>query len=243
MREDLQPFEEKETWLTRGAIEPVGRIVRSWNQVFLVRVDDGQQHGLAIYKPRAGEYPLWDFPHGSLCLREMAAYHLSRALGWPHIPPTVLRDGPNGFGMVQQFIEADPKANYFTLRQDRLPDLLPVALFDCLVNNTDRKGGHLLLDRQGHIWAIDHALTFHVEPKLRTVIWDFVGRAIPAPYRNDLARIQEQLEPGQALGERLARLLSAREMEALRERLEGLLTSRRFPHPDPHQVHLPWPLI
>lgn len=157
MREDLQPFEEKETWLTRGAIEPVGRIVRSWNQVFLVRVDDGQQHGLAIYKPRAGEYPLWDFPHGSLCLREMAAYHLSRALGWPHIPPTVLRDGPNGFGMVQQFIEADPKANYFTLRQDRLPDLLPVALFDCLVNNTDRKGGHLLLDRQGHIWAIDHA--------------------------------------------------------------------------------------
>jgi hypothetical protein len=243
MAENTYPFDETAIRLARGRMELVRQFVRSWNHVFLVRVEDGEQQVLAVYKPRAGEYPLWDFPQGTLCLREVAAYRLSRALGWPRIPPTVLRDGPYGLGMVQQFIEADSQANYFTLRESRRVDLLPVALFDHLVNNTDRKGGHLLLDPDGRIWAIDHALTFHVEPKLRTVIWDFAGEPIPTPRLEDLSRLRGQLEAGQPLEQDLARFLSPAELDRLRERLDHLLALGRFPHPDPHRAHLPWPLV
>ena len=243
MAESTYPFDETAIWLARGRMEPVKQFVRSWNQVFLMRVEDGERQGLAIYKPRAGEYPLWDFPRGTLCLREVASYRLSRALGWPRIPPTVLRDGPYGLGMVQQFIEADPKANYFTLQESQRANLLPVALFDHLVNNADRKGGHLLLDPEGHIWAIDHALTFHVEPKLRTVIWDFVGEPIPAPYPEDLIRLRGQLEAGQPLQQDLARFLSLADLDGLRRRLDHLLALNRFPHPDPQRAHLPRPLV
>lgn len=236
-------MEETLRWLARGHLEIVGQMDRSWNQVFLVRVDDGSREGMAIYKPRAGEYPLWDFPRGTLCLREVAAYRLSHVLGWPLIPPTVLRDGPYGLGVVQQFIEADPEANYFTLKEKHRAALLPVALFDHLVNNADRKGGHLLLDPEGRIWAIDHALTFHAEPKLRTVIWDFAGEEVPAPYLEDLRRLKGELRAGRPLARQLSRLIRPKELEKLGERLEFLLSFRRFPHPDPHRVHLPWPLI
>ena len=235
--------EEALRWLSHGRMEVVGEVFRSWNQVFLVRVDDGERKGAAIYKPRAGEYPLWDFPRGTLCLREAAAYRLSRALGWPRIPPTVLRDGPYGLGVVQQFIEADPEVNYFSMGEAWREQLLPVALFDHLVNNADRKGGHLLVDREGWVWAIDHALTFHTEPKLRTVIWDFAGEGIPEPYLEDLRRVGRELEAGRPLENALSRLLSPAEVEKLRERLEFLLHLRRFPHPDPHRAHLPWPLV
>lgn len=231
------------TWLGSGEIELLGRFVDSWNAVFLVQVDDGQHQGQAIYKPRRGEYPLWDFPNHTLCLREVAAYRLSQALGWPNVPPTLLRDGPLGPGMFQLYIDADPQATYFSLREHRRPDLQPVALFDVLTNNADRKGGHLLLDKQGLIWAIDHALTFHVEPKLRTVIWDFVDEPIPGPYPADLRRLRRTLQAGQPLAEELAGLLSPTEVDALRERLKRLLVDSRFPQPDPHRRHLPWPLV
>lgn len=230
-------------WLSQGQMALVGRFVQTWNAVFLAEVDDGERRGQAIYKPQRGEYPLWDFPHGTLCLREAAAYRLSRALGWPHVPPTVLRDGPFGFGMVQQFIEADPQATYFTLRESRLADLMPVALFDHLVNNADRKGGHLLLDGDGRIWAIDHALTFHVEPKLRTVIWDFAGQAIPDAHLSSLDSLREGLEAGRGVEQELDGLLSAEELDALRQRLRALLTTRQFPQPDPDRRFLPWPLV
>jgi len=238
-----EPLEETLAWLSHGRMEIVGRIVRSWNHVFLARMDDKERTGLAVYKPRAGEYPLWDFPHGTLCLREMAAYRLSLALGWPPIPPTVLRDGPYGFGMVQQFIKANPKADYFTLRQDRLADLLPVALFDHLINNADRKGGHLLVDADGRIWAIDHALTFHEEPKLRTVIWDFAGEPIPTQHLRDLRRLQEEIAGEHPLQQELTRLLSGEEIAALQQRLAALVEMERLPPPDPERVHLPWPLV
>jgi uncharacterized repeat protein (TIGR03843 family) len=229
--------------LSQGQVELVGQIMSSSNVIFLARVDDGNLQSLAIYKPRRGERPLWDFAHGTLCLREVAAYVLSQMLGWPLIPPTVLRDGPYGPGALQLFIDADHEANYFTFREERWPDLLPVVLFDVLTNNADRKGGHLLLDHWDRIWAIDNALTFHAEPKLRTVIWDFGGEPIPGEYLADLRRLQERLAGKDALRQALADLLSEAEIAALRARLAKLLQDAAFPHPDPTRRQVPWPVV
>jgi hypothetical protein len=229
--------------LLEGRVELVGQILYSSNVIFLASVVDQDVQTLAVYKPHRGERSLWDFPQGTLCLREVAAYVVSRALGWPLIPPTVLRDGPHGIGALQLFIDADPEANYFSLCEERQPDLLPVALFDILANNADRKGGHLLLDERDHIWAIDNALTFHSEPKLRTVIWDFAGEPIPEAYQADLRELQEQLASEGPLRETLIKLLAEEEMAALGARLAALLESPVFPQPDPHRRQVPWPLV
>jgi uncharacterized repeat protein (TIGR03843 family) len=229
--------------LSQGQVELVGRILSSSNVIFLARVDDRDVQALAIYKPRQGERPLWDFDHGTLCLREVATYVLSRALGWPRIPPTVLRDGPYGPGALQLYIDADPEANYFTFHEERLPDLLPVALFDVLANNADRKGGHVLLDQWDRVWAIDNALTFHSEPKLRTVIWDFAGERIPEEYVADLTRLQRHLAGESELHRTLAALLAEDEVAALQDRLIELLESAVFPYPDPTRRQIPWPMV
>ncbi|MCX7683442.1 MAG: SCO1664 family protein [Anaerolineae bacterium] len=231
--------------LSQGHLEPLGRMPAGSNVIFLTRVvaRKGGAEVLAVYKPGCGERPLWDFPHGTLCFREVAAYLVSRELGWPSVPPTVLRDGPYGIGALQLYIDALPQANYFTLRTERLPDLMPIALFDLVTNNVDRKGGHLLLDREGRIWAIDNALTFHPLPKLRTVIWDFAGEAIPSSYLADLSRFQEQLNKPTPIIETLSMLLSAEELAALRRRLAALLERGVFPRPDPTRRQLPWPLV
>jgi len=224
-------------------VELLGQILSSSNIIFLTSVDDGELQAMAVYKPRRGERSLWDFSHGTLCTREVAAYVVSQALGWPLIPPTVLRDGPYGPGALQLYIDADPEANYFTFREERLPDLLPVALFDILVNNADRKGGHLLLDIRGHIWAIDNALTFHTESKLRTVIWDFAGQPIPEEYQAVLRRLQEHLAGESAPCQMLAKLLIEDEVAALQGRLAALLEDGFFPHPDPTRRQVPWPVV
>jgi hypothetical protein len=229
--------------LSQGHVELLGRILSSSNIIFLTSVDDGDLQALAIYKPCQGERPLWDFPHGTLCLREVAAYVVSQALGWPLIPPTVLRGGPHGPGAFQLYIDADPEANYFTFREERQPDLLLVALFDVLVNNADRKGGHLLLDAEGRIWAIDNALTLHPEPKLRTVIWDFAGEPIPEKYLAALRQLQKRLAGESALRQMLAQLLTEDEIVALQVRLAALLESTVFPHPDPARRQVPWPVV
>ncbi len=229
--------------LARGRIELVGQILDSSNFTFLARVDDGDLEAFAIYKPQRGESPLWDFPRGTLCLRETAAYVVSRALGWPLIPPTVLRDGPYGVGALQLYVDADPEATYFSLRTERLADLLPVALFDLLANNADRKGGHLLLDAAGRIWAIDNALTFHAEPKLRTVIWDFAGEAISQEYLEDLRRLRDHLARRSHLRRVLERLLAEEEIAALRKRLTAMLRDAIFPFPDPTRRQIPWPVV
>ncbi|HDQ70711.1 MAG TPA: SCO1664 family protein [Chloroflexi bacterium] len=237
--------------LSRGEMEILGQIRASSNAIFLVGVAEAENgaelqagaQALAIYKPRRGERPLWDFPPGTLCQREVAAYVLSRELGWPLVPPTVLRDGPYGPGAVQLYIDADPAANYFTLREERSGDLLPVALFDLLTNNADRKGGHLLLDAQARIWAIDNALTFHTDPKLRTVIWDFAGAPIPQPYLDDLRHLHERLVSDSDLHRCLSELLSGREMSTLVARLVALLESAFFPQPDPNRRNVPWPMV
>jgi len=229
--------------LSQGRVELVGQILSSSNVIFLASVADQDLQTLAIYKPYQGERPLWDFVQGTLCLREVAAYVVSQALGWPLIPPTVLRDGPHGVGALQLFIDADPDATYFSLREERRPDLLPVALFDILANNADRKGGHLLLDQWDRLWAIDNALTFHTEPKLRTVIWDFAGEPIPEAYQADLHELQERLGDEGPLREMLAKLLTEEEIAALGARLAALLESPIFPHPDPDRRQVPWPLV
>ncbi|MEE8391629.1 MAG: SCO1664 family protein [Anaerolineae bacterium] len=229
--------------LSHGQVELVGQIMSSSNAIFMTRVDDGDLQSLAIYKPQRGERPLWDFDHGTLCLREVATYVLSQTLGWPLVPPTVLRDGPYGPGALQLYIDADYEANYFTFREEQLLDLCPVALFDVLANNADRKGGHLLLDPWNRIWAIDNALTFHSEPKLRTVIWDFAGEPIPEEYLADLCQLQEHMALESALRQALTTLLAEDEIAALQVRLTELLESAIFPHPDPTRRQVPWPVV
>ena len=229
--------------LSRGNIELVGQILASSNVIFLTRIEDEGLQALAIYKPHRGERPLWDFPQGTLHLREIAAHVVSQMLGWPLIPPTVLRDGPYGPGALQLYIDADPEANYFTFGEEQLPYLAPVALFDVLVNNADRKGGHLLLDELDRIWAIDNALTFHSEPKLRTVIWDFAGAEIPEEYLADLRQLQAHLASKSELRQHLSDLLFEDEIAALQIRLARLLENTIFPHPNPDRRQVPWPMV
>jgi len=244
-REDAVPVEPERAvqLLLQGHVELVAQILPSSNLIFLASVADEALQTLAVYKPSRGERPLWDFPHGTLCLREVAAYTVGQVLGWPPIPPTALCDGPHGIGALQLFIDADAESTYFSFSEERRADLLPVALFDILANNADRKGGHLLLDRWNRIWAIDNALTFHAEPKLRTVIWDFAGEPIPEVYLADLRRLREELTGESVRHQTLAKLLTGEEIAALEARLAALLENAVFPHPDPHRRQVPWPLV
>jgi hypothetical protein len=204
----------------------------SSNYTFLVTMRQAGEEALAIYKPCRGERPLWDFPDGTLALREVASFHVSRALGWDFIPPTVLREGLHGMGAVQLFIETDPEAHYFTLRDRYRAVFQRVAAFDYIVNNADRKAGHCLLGSDGHIWTIDHGLTFHSDYKLRTVIWDFAGQSIPGDILADLCRVQETLrQPSNSLVAELAKLLTGHEIKVFRRRLDQLIAGGRFPLP------------
>ncbi|GAB4470016.1 MAG: SCO1664 family protein [Anaerolineae bacterium] len=211
------------------------------NYTILVTVNGGEISALAVYKPRRGERPLWDFPDGTLCQREVAAFEVSRALGWDLVPPTVLRDGPYGPGSVQYFVPHDPEEHYFTFNE-RYPDQLQrIALLDVIINNADRKGGHCLLGAGERIWAIDHGISFSVDPKLRTVIWDFAGQDIPAELLRDVERLCADLgQPG--LRGALEELLTPREIEALQDRIERVLRSRRFPQMGGGRSY-PWPPI
>ncbi len=228
--------------LTNGEIEIKGLLPWSSNYTYLVTVSNGSLRTLAVYKPRKGETPLWDFPHGTLCLREYAAYLVSEALGWSLVPPTVLRDGPLGFGSLQLYIDADQEQHYFTLRDAHVAEFKRLAVFDVLVNNADRKGGHCLKSRDRHIWAVDHGIAFHAEPKLRTVVWDFASEPIPEDILADLRAFQARLAQRDPVTRALEQLLSPDEMRALRQRLDGLLRSGKFPEPGPYR-HYPWPPI
>jgi hypothetical protein len=228
------------TALAEGRLEILGLMPNASNYTFLARVGEDPEEILAIYKPRRGEIPLWDFPRGTLCAREVAAYELSRALGWPRVPPTLLRDGPEGEGAVQLFVRFDPEQHYFTLEADRRDDFERIAAFDVVANNADRKSGHCLLGEDGNVWVIDHGVCFAVEPKLRTVIWEFAGRPLPELLLQDLARARTELDAG-PLGARLASLLSNAERDALSGRIDSLVASGMFPAPAPDAY--PWPPI
>jgi len=227
--------------LRDGDLSIVGLLPRASNSTYLAKVRGGGEETLAVYKPRDGEAPLWDFPPGTLCRREVGAYVVARSLGWPRVPPTVLRRGPEGPGSVQLFMEFDPNEHYFTLAE-RIPDeFRSVALFDAVVNNADRKSGHCLLGTDDEVFVIDHGVCFHEAPKLRTVIWDFAGEDVPRSMREDLRSLAAKLEGGPDR-EELARLLSVRELEAMRVRLNGLIQSARFPEPGSERSY-PWPPV
>jgi len=230
--------------LTAGELELEGIIPWGSNYTFLAWVKDAELSTRVIYKPCAGEQPLWDFGRESLCRREVAAYLVSRQLGWPSVPPTVLRDGPYGLGSAQSFIDGDHTTHYFNLRErgEFSRAFRQIALFDCAINNADRKGGHCLLGHDGRVWAIDHGLTFHREFKLRTVIWDYAGQSVPAGWLADLQRLRSQLRPEQPLREDLSRLITAQEIRALQERLTVLMDIGLFPHPGPGR-NTPYPLV
>ncbi len=229
--------------LATGDIEVLGLLPYSSNYVFLAKVNGRGGEALAVYKPSRGERPLWDFPSGTLATREVAAYLVSEAAGWGFVPPTVLRsEGPLGRGSLQLFVEHDPERHYFALVQERLEEFASVALFDEVINNADRKGGHILEDAQGRMWVVDHGLCFNVAGKLRTVIWAFSEEPIGSSLRERLVSLGTQLADEGALGGRLAELLSPRESAATRARVESLLINDRFPAPEGERP-LPWPLV
>ena len=227
--------------LEHGDLEVIGLLPRASNYTFLGEVRAGGRSVPVVYKPRGGEAPLWDFPDGTLCNREVAASVLADALGWPNVPPTVLRDGPHGTGSVQRFVEADPAQHYLTLRERRLDEFRPVAAFDVLIGNGDRKSGHCLLGGDGRVWVVDHGLCFNVEPVIRTVIWDFAGRPVPGDLLADLGRIAEELRRG-PLRRRMLDLLAEDEVEATAARADELRSAGVFPSPGPGRS-IPWPAI
>jgi hypothetical protein len=213
------------------------------NYTFLATLDPHPPTGMrVVYKPARGESPLWDFQAGSLYKREVAAYGLSKVLGWPRIPPTVVRRrAPHGAGMVQLFVDADHR--HFLSEQSAFRDTwIRVALFDVLTNNADRKSGHCLFDADNHVWVIDHGLTFHTDHKLRTVIWNFAGEPLPGDLCDDVERALTSLQSGKLSGA-LDRLLSPAEVDMLRRRLRGVLDPQwRFPEPT-SAWSIPWPPI
>jgi len=230
--------------LSDGEVEVEGLIPWSSNATLLVTVCDEELSTLAVYKPQDGERPLWDFCPGTLGMRETAAYLLSEALGWGLIPPTVMREGPYGLGSVQFFIHSQEDAHFFTVQEDPryAGDLKRLAAFDVVSNNADRKAGHCLLDREGKLWAIDNALCFHEEAKLRTVIWDYAREALPPQIAADLHALRPALEAGAPVRSALDRLLNKAEVSALLRRLDRLLEAGRFPEPGPERA-VPWPLF
>jgi uncharacterized repeat protein (TIGR03843 family) len=255
--------------LRRAPLDVVGRFADASNATLLVRMTDadprdleqltaalGREPGiddldpddLAVYKPRRGEVPLWDFPTGTLHRREVAAFEVSAALGWDLVPTTVLReDGPFGVGSVQRFVPHDPQEHYFTLLErgddDLRAQLTAMVLFDLLIDNADRKGGHVLLtEREARptVQLVDHGVSFNVDRKLRTVGWDLAGQPVPESLREDLVRFRGDLDDG--LGPRLVELLSDAEVAVFVERLERTLAMATLPEPMGNYPY-PWPLL
>ena len=239
-------FEEAEDLLLHSPVlEVVGLLPNSTNYTYLARLSRPGRTGemLAVYKPEQGESPLWDFPAGSLHRREVAAYRLSRALGWPLVPPTVTRrKGPLGIGSLQLFVEAESGRAFFNAASLDAAELVPVALFDVIANNADRKAGHHLRDSRGRVWVIDHGLTFHVDQKLRTILWDFAGEPLPKELRADVERVLGDFESGR-LAAMFEDLIDDRERRVLERRLAGVLDRRwRFPSPS-SAWSIPWPPV
>jgi uncharacterized repeat protein (TIGR03843 family) len=256
--------------LTFGEIEVEGRLVDASNLALLGQLTLGDIRTRVIYKPTEGERPLWDFPHGTLADREAAAFVLSAVGGWNLVPPTVLREGPLGQGSVQLWVDsvagADPGlvdvvtpaglvqgwlpvfeaqlsdgTPVVVAHADR-PDLAAAAVFDVVINNADRKGSSLVLDESGSLWGFDHGISCHVEPKLRTILWGWVGKPLPEA---DLARLEALSgwlgNPLSPVSQTIRLLLSSTEVEAVSQRIDGLLTTGRFPQPSGRQPAVPWP--
>jgi uncharacterized repeat protein (TIGR03843 family) len=255
--------------LARGELTVRGRIREASNAALYCTVAYDGARAACIYKPVAGERPLWDFPHGTLAQREVAAYEVSEATGWGLVPPTVLRDGPYGEGMCQLWIEGQPESGLLALVDAEEPEpgwkaigfaevgegrtallvhadderLRRLAVLDAVINNADRKGGHLLPANGEHLYGIDHGVTFHVENKLRTLLWGWAGEPLTPEAVEVLRTLREGLEEGGALAVRLGELITEEEVEATRARVEALLTSGVHPEPGGEWPAIPWPPV
>jgi uncharacterized repeat protein (TIGR03843 family) len=228
--------------LVQGVLTVQGEFLWGSNYTFLGVVEHQGTSHQAVYKPTRGERPLWDFPASTLARREVAAYKISEALGWRLVPPTVYRKhGPIGPGSLQYFIEHDPEYHYFNFHENDRQRLRPTVLFDVLVNNADRKGSHILIDPDDHLWLIDHGICFHEEDKLRTVIWDFAGETVPDELCSDIDRLREALVAGTRLFADLRPYLSTGEIHSIAARAQRLITTGHFPNPNPSRRFQPWP--
>lgn len=238
-------FEQILGSLADDVIKLEGEFLLGSNYTFLVRVHPQTSESfLAVYKPQEGERILWDFPDNTLGHREVAAYLVNQSLGWNLVPPTVYRsDGPFGPGSAQLYIEHDPNYHFFNLSKQDIQRLRPVALFDLLANNADRKGGHVLFDQNGNLWSIDHGLCFNVEEKLRTVIWNFAGEPIPEDLRQDLVMFRKQLELPSTFLDQVGEHLSLEEITVLISRTDRLLRMSHFPCPPDDRRAYPYPPV
>jgi hypothetical protein len=225
--------------LTNGEISVEGRLVDASNATLFVSIKNESDEMRAIYKPIAGERPLWDFPDGNLASRERAAYLISEALDIKCVPMTILRDGPFGLGAVQEWIDVDDSVDleeYF--REDR-PELRLVALFDAIINNTDRKIGHLLPREDGKLLVCDHGVTFHIDNKLRTVLWQWSGQELNSDERTRIEELLRKIDTHEI--EELPDLITSAEIDALSQRCNVLLKNNTFPEPSADWPHIPWP--
>jgi uncharacterized repeat protein (TIGR03843 family) len=227
--------------LRDGDISVEGRLVEASNATLYCAIAADGTTAPCVYKPVMGERPLWDFPDGTLAGREYASYVLSTATGWDIVPPTVLRDGPFGPGMVQLWIEVDETVDLSALIRTDLQQLRHIALFDAIANNADRKGGHLLPTADGHIFGCDHGLTFHAENKLRTVLWGWRGDPFTDAEIDVLLRLDDQLTAAGDLCAQLEPLLTAREVTKTAQRIRRLLKTGVFPQPSGDWPAVPWP--
>lgn len=226
--------------LADGELGVEGRLVDASNATLLATASADGLSRHCVYKPVAGERPLWDFPEGTLASREVAAYLVSEATGWDIVPPTVYRDGPFGPGMCQLWIDIDPSVDMVALLQGEDAALRRMTVFDAVVNNADRKGSHVLPTAEGRLYGIDHGVCFAVEDKLRTLLWQWRGEPLTAEARAVLSELRSCLADGDLRGE-LAGRLSFDEVEAMRWRVMGLLESGEHPHPSGVWPPLPWP--
>ena len=231
--------DDKLAWLQKGTLRVTGRLIDASNATLYAIAEFDDVEMVCIYKPIAGERPLWDFPDGCLAHREFAAYIVSEHLGFNVVPLTVLRDGPYGKGMVQEWIDIDESIDLAQFFSSDHPALRSMALFDAVVNNTDRKIGHLLPVNNEIVYGCDHGVTFHVEDKLRTVLWQWAGD----PFRDDEIQLLQRaaISLHGELRVQLEQLLTADEIDALEMRVSRLLNQGCFPHPSPDWPAVPWP--
>jgi uncharacterized repeat protein (TIGR03843 family) len=230
--------------LSKGEITITGEFMWGSNYTFAAQVTYQDQVLACVYKPTRGERPLWDFPRATLAHREVAAFLVSEALGWGFVPATIFRkDGPIGPGSLQLHVDHDPEYNYFSFSLADKERLRPVAVFDYLINNADRKGSHILIDQQGKLWLIDHGISFHQEQKLRTVIWDFAGQEIPDQVCSDLVAFESLLQEDSRFFRHLGQYLAPQEISALIERNRQLIALKKFPDPHPSRRPYPWPPV
>ena len=255
--------------LARGELTVRGRIREASNAALYCTVSYDGEDAACIYKPIAGERPLWDFPDGTLAQREVAAYEVSQATGWGLVPPTVLRDGPYGEGMCQLWVEVAPEAELLALVDGEEPEpgwkaigfaevgegrtallvhadderLRRLAVLDAVINNADRKGGHLLPTDEGRLYGIDHGVTFNAENKLRTLLWGWAGEALTEEAVDVLEGLRKGLAEGGPLAARLEPLITGAEIDATRARVGALLASGTHPEPSGQWPAIPWPPV